>query len=102
MIAVNPFWQMRDEPIEKVSAKLSALANSQLVMPKHYFAERFQNGDICAEAMQQSALKYGSSLSNKALEQYLLEDNSTANWHNIADLLDNQRDQHTTSAYVQC
>ena len=94
MIAVNPFWQMRNEPIEKVSAKLSALANSQLVMPKHYFAERFQNGDISAEALQQSALEYGSSLSNKALEQYLLEDNATVNWHNIADLLDNQRDQH--------
>jgi uncharacterized protein len=94
MIAVNPFWQMRDEPIEKVSARLNVLASSHILMPKPYYLARYQNGDISAEALEQAALDDKNTLSIKALEDFLQREEEPAHWHNIADLLDGQRDQH--------
>ena len=94
MIAVNPFWPMRHQPIEQVSATLSTLGHAQLLMPKTYYLNHYQSGEITSSALQQAAQEQGVSLDQAALEAFLEQENPIANWHNIADLLDHERDPH--------
>ncbi|MCW4629705.1 MULTISPECIES: YbcC family protein [Marinomonas] len=94
MIAVNPFWPMRHQPIERVSAILSTLGGAQLLMPSSYYLQGYQSGEISSSALIQAAQAQGTPLKEEALVAFLQEDTATANWHNISDLLDNQRDPH--------
>ena len=94
MIAVNPLWQMRDQPIEQVSARVSALNNIHYLMPQQYYAERYAQGEINPAALRLAAKQQQSALSVVELVDYLDQPISAAHWHNIADLLDAQREQH--------
>jgi uncharacterized protein YbcC (UPF0753/DUF2309 family) len=94
MIAVNPFWQMRSQPIEQVSAQVSALDRIQCLLPKNHYQDLYAQGDISQHALQLAAKQQGVSMSVAQLEAFLNQDDDLAHWHNIADLLDNQRDLH--------
>ena len=94
MIAVNPFWTMRDEHIEQVASKLSALGNAHLLMPIEYYQSLYAAGDITPEALVKAAKEKGTALPLAQLEAYLSKETETVHWHNLSDLLDSQRDQH--------
>lgn len=94
MIAVNPFWQMRDQRIEQVAVQLGVLGRAQLHMPKQYYLHLYQSGEISQAALQQAARELASDLSVQQLEQFLKQQDKSVHWHNIADLLDSQRDPH--------
>ncbi|AZG35051.1 YbcC family protein [Shewanella psychromarinicola] len=94
MIAVNPFWQMRDQPIEQVSARVSALDRVECLMPKAHYRHLYAQGEISQDALQLAAEQQGIAMSVEQLAIFLNQEDDLAHWHNIADLLDNQRDQH--------
>lgn len=94
MIAVNPFWQMREQRIEQVAANLGVLGSVHLQMPKQYYLNLYQSGEISQAALQQAAQALASDLSVAQLESFLKQQDESVHWHNIADLLDSQRDPH--------
>lgn len=94
MIAVNPFWQMRHQPIEQVSARISALDRIQCLMPKSHYQDLYARGEISQGSLQLAAEQQDVSMSVAQLEAFLYQTDDFAHWHNIADLLDNQRDEH--------
>jgi len=46
LIAVNPYWGWIDRPFEAANAELTRLAGSSLFMPKAYFRQAWQTGEI--------------------------------------------------------
>lgn len=58
MIAVNPYWEMRDQSIEAVAAALQTVADARLLMPGHYYAEQFSQGQISALSIEQALREY--------------------------------------------
>lgn len=93
MIAVNPFWEMRGERIETVSAQLATLASANLLMPKDYYLRLFKKGEITSDSLVKAAQEQGVEMTQEQLLAFLKTSTSEVPWHNIADLLDIQRDQ---------
>nr|WP_281358244.1 DUF2309 domain-containing protein [Pseudoalteromonas caenipelagi] len=54
MIAVNPYWQMRDKPIANVAAHLKAVANIDMLWPCKRYVEQFHGGEISDSALAQA------------------------------------------------
>ena len=94
MIAVNPFWHMRDMPIEQVSARISVLTNAKLQMPKAYYQAKYQQQAITDENLRDATHILGVVLTLEQLKESLKIDLPLMHWHNISDLLDTQRDPH--------
>lgn len=87
LIAVNPWWEMRDQPIEAVSAKLSALSQVHCVMPKSYFQEVWMES-LRPEHLERAIAESGQDCSVELLVKYLLEDDEYTHWHNVSDFVD--------------
>ncbi|BBN82220.1 UPF0753 protein [Pseudoalteromonas sp. A25] len=54
MIAVNPYWQMRDMPISQVAAQLKAVANINVVWPCARYVKHYHQGGISDQALKQA------------------------------------------------
>lgn len=98
LIAVNPWWELRDQPMEQVSAKLYSLKKARCIMPKNYFQS------LWMESLQPSHLQaaiedLGKSYSVDALVRYLLEEEKRSQWHSISDLVDSGRDRKYKMAW---
>ncbi|MDG6773474.1 DUF2309 domain-containing protein [Thiomicrorhabdus sp. ZW0627] len=98
LIAVNPWWEMRDQSVAKVSAKLSALSQAQCVMPKSYFQEIWMES-LQPQHLQQAAEEMGHDYSVENLERYLLEEDEHTHWHNVSDFVDSGRDRKYKMAW---
>ncbi|MPQ77290.1 YbcC family protein [Hydrogenovibrio sp. JE_KL2] len=98
LIAVNPWWEMRDMPFTKVSAKVSALRKAQCLMPKSYFQEVWME-TLLPDHLEQAAQDLGKDFSVETLERYLIEDDERSHWHNISDLVDSGRDRKYKMAW---
>ena len=94
MIAVNPFWEMRHMPIEDVSARLDTLCNANMLMPKDFYLQKYNTGIITDKHLADAATLLHSNFNKKQLLQTLKVDVPLVDWHNIADLLDQQRNKH--------
>jgi len=98
LIAVNPWWEMRDEHFSKVSAKLTALSQAHCLMPKAYFQDVWMES-LLPNHLQQASEELGHDFSVETLERYLLEDDEHSHWHNISDLVDSGRDRKYKMAW---
>ncbi|MDX1796662.1 MAG: DUF2309 domain-containing protein, partial [Hydrogenovibrio sp.] len=98
LIAVNPWWEMREEPFYKVSAKLAALSQAQCLMPKSYFQEIWMEL-LLPHHLEQAAKELGKDFSVENLERYLLEDDEHTHWHNVSDFVDSGRDRKYKMAW---
>ncbi len=98
LIAVNPWWEMRDQHFTKVSAKLSALSQAQCVMPKSYFQEIWMES-LQPQHLRQAILESGKDYSIESLERYLLEEDERTHWHNVSDFVDSGRDRKYKMAW---
>ncbi|MDG6777297.1 DUF2309 domain-containing protein [Thiomicrorhabdus sp. zzn3] len=98
LIAVNPWWEMRNQHFAKVSAKLSALSQAQCVMPKSYFQEIWME-DLQPQHLQQAIEEAGKDYSIENLERYLLEEDEHTHWHNVSDFVDSGRDRKYKMAW---
>ena len=98
LIAVNPWWEMRDQPIQAVSAKLSALTQAQCVMPKSYFQSVWME-TLHPHHLRQACAEMGHDFTVENLERFLLEDDEHTHWHNISDFVDSGRDRQHKMAW---
>ncbi len=98
LIAVNPWWEMRDMTMPEVASRLAALAQAHCLMPKSYFETRWMQ-QIQPEHLQQAVAETGATIGVDELEAYLLEHDEVAHWHNISDLLDSGRDRQHKMAW---
>ncbi len=71
LIAVNPFWGMRDLPFDAVVNKMSALSQVRMLMPVAFYLEQWQQEAISEQALQQSAAHYAVDRSTNALLNWL-------------------------------
>jgi len=91
-IAVNPFWNMRHESFEQVSAKLSALGKIHTLMPPSYYMEQYQAGVISEHHLKQAAESLGLAAPDKNLLRVVKKQSELFHWHNVSDLLDIHRE----------
>ncbi len=91
-IAVNPYWNVREQPIESVSAKLAALAKIQSLMPASFYLEQLQAGVISVKHLELAAKNLGVNAFTKNLAAEELNQGELNHWHNISDLLDAERE----------
>ena len=98
MIAVNPWWEMREATFEEVSAKLAALSQTQCLMPKSYFQQIWME-TLYPQHLEQASEDMNMDFSVHALEQYLIEDDEYSHWHNISDFVDSGRDRQYNMAW---
>ncbi len=101
-VAVNPWWEWRDVPIEKVAAQLGYLADVNMLMPKSYYLQFWQK-NILPQHVQQSIQERNSEASIAELVTYLQQEDSSEHWHNLSQLLDahsGQTNQASTTAVL--
>ena len=95
-IAVNPWWEMTDQPIEAVSAKLKTLSNINCLMPRDYYLSSWRNNTILKKHLAKAAKEQQLDLTVEALVNRLefksLALKSTDNQIKLlSDLLDDMR-----------
>jgi hypothetical protein len=98
LVAVNPWWEMRDEHFSTVSAKLTALSQAQCLMPKSYFQEIWIE-NLSPKHLQQAIDESGTEFTIENLERFLIEDDEHTHWHNISDFVDSGRDRKYKMAW---
>ncbi|MEJ2792038.1 putative inorganic carbon transporter subunit DabA [Iodobacter sp. LRB] len=86
-IAVNPWWKMRDQSMDKIAAKLQVLGGVNLLMPKSYYLSHWQT-TIKSEHLSKAADEMGVNASEQALLALLETAETGRHWLNICDLLD--------------
>ncbi len=94
LIAVNPYWEMRDMTFEKVAARLSTLAGIACQMPREYYRSLYQQGLISQTSLDKARKEQASDLTLKELIAELHEHKNVQQWLPFAALLDNARDSH--------
>ncbi len=87
-IAVNPWWEMRDQTMEQVSAKLQALGKVNCLMPGSFYQSLWQQ-QIHSEHLQAAIEEFGSDVTEAELFEHLDDSKSEIKqWFNFCDLLD--------------
>jgi len=99
LIAVNPWWEMRQQSFADVSAKLEALSQAHCLMPKTYFQNVWLE-TIQPHHLEQAKAELGhDELTVAQLERYLIEDDDYTHWHNVSDFVDSGRDRKYKMAW---
>lgn len=92
-IAVNPFWEMVDEPLSRVSVKLTALSGARLLMPRSWFREEWRAGRLREEDLKAALAQSGSSATLADLHALIYsEEPVTTRRARVMDVVDSQRD----------
>jgi uncharacterized protein YbcC (UPF0753/DUF2309 family) len=91
LIAVNPWWEMRDQPLPAVAARLSVLNQVRCLMPRSWFRGRWQR-EIRFEHLQAAARESGAGPNEQPLLAWLDGEDELAHWHNFSDQVDGARD----------
>lgn len=106
-IAVNPLWELRDQDIADVSARLGALGGVSCLMPGAYYQRLWQRSRIKDHHLVQAATESGlagsdagsAAVSVEALLQALKSPLPAEHWHNVSDWLDEDRDRQHNMAW---
>jgi hypothetical protein len=92
-IAVNPLWEMVDEPLPAVAARLSALSGARLVMPRAWFLEQWRSGSLRTEHLEKAIARSGASASVAELRALMeSEEPVPIRRARVMDVADLQRD----------
>ena len=91
-IAVNPWWPMIDRRPETVDAQLGVRSGARLTMPRAYYQQRWQQGDIAPRHLRQAAFEAGQPLSEERLLWHLEQAPLSARLPLMTDLADSRRD----------
>lgn len=92
-IAVNPFWEMVDEPLPRVSIKLTALWGARLLMPRSWFREEWRAGRLRDQDLQAALAQSGAAATLADLHALLdSEEPVTTQRARVMDVVDSQRD----------
>ncbi|BDX04785.1 YbcC family protein [Planctobacterium marinum] len=96
LIAVNPYWELKQDSFSDVAIRLAALAGVQSLMPKSFWIEAYQQGKISDNALQQAALIHDYQQGLPALK-LTTESVAPASWKNLSGLVDQFRTEHQVS-----
>ncbi|WEJ62445.1 YbcC family protein [Thiomicrorhabdus lithotrophica] len=99
LIAVNPWWELRDQSFLDVSAKIQALGQAHCLMPKTYFQNQWLETIYTHHVEQAMTELCHYEMTVMQLERYLLEDDDYTHWHNISDFVDSGRDRQHMMAW---
>ena len=66
-IAVNPYWGQLERPIAAAAAQLAGLSGSPMLMPRHWYKQRFEAGQIGRQHVQAAITAAGAQVSVDAL-----------------------------------
>lgn len=98
LIAVNPLWEMRDKPIEEVSAQLAALAKITCLMPLDYYRDLYEQKKLSLASLEAAARERGIELRSASLLSFLSTPLSDARtFQTIAALIDSERSKRLIS-----
>ncbi|MAK56830.1 MAG: DUF2309 domain-containing protein, partial [Pusillimonas sp.] len=87
MIAVNPWWTLRERTMPNVSALLAALSGAQMLMPADYFRERWQK-QIRSHHLQEAARLLQLKATEPDLLAHLHRNTSPGRWLNVVNWMD--------------
>lgn len=73
-VAVSPYFGLRDQDFEKVNEMLGKVAESSLVMPRHYYQEQISTGRITRADLEQALKQRGLNMSAVEVEKTLASD----------------------------
>ena len=62
-IAVNPYWGQLGRPIAAAAAQLACLSGSPMLMPRNWYGQRFQSGQIERQHLQAAITAAGAQVS---------------------------------------
>lgn len=99
LIAVNPLWELRDQPFTAAAARLEALGRMHCLMPAEYYVRQWQRSRITDAHLQLAAAEFGVEQDSASLLQALKQPGAEAHWHNVSDLLDSTRDRQHQMAW---
>lgn len=98
LIAVNPWWEMRDMPIQEVSARLATLGGVRCLMPGQYYAKLWGQ-QIESRHLMAACHRLGENSVEEALLAQLEEDETEQSFHTLSGLMDRERDQQHLVAW---
>lgn len=99
LIAVNPWWELRDQSFAAISAKLAALGQVHCLMPASFYREAWQSGQIDRGSLRQALAESEAGISADEAVAALADEQTPPHWHNISDLLDGFRDRQHQMAW---
>ena len=91
LIAVNPWWEMRDRPLQEVAAQVAVLGHANGHMPRSWFRCRYP-GTINRESLEAAATEAAAGLSADDLVNWLSGEDHPIHWRNFSDQVDSLRD----------
>ncbi len=93
-IAVNPYWGQLERPIAAAAAQLAGLSGSPMLMPRNWYKQRFEAGQIGREHLQAAITTVaGAQISVDALVQGMTSEPAIpARLPLATDIVDAQRD----------
>ena len=92
-IAVNPYWGQLERPIAAAAAQLAGLSGSPMLMPRRWYSQRFEAGQIGRQHVQAAITAAGAQVTVDALVQGLGTEPAIAARLPLAtDIVDAQRD----------
>lgn len=92
-IAVNPFWELIDEPVHEVAATLRALSGAQLLMPRTWYRDAYREGLLRDEHLQGAIDRTGAAFELARLCAMLDEEAaSLPHRARVVDVVDAGRD----------
>ncbi len=90
-IAVNPWWEMTDQPFESVAAKLKTLADINCLMPREYYLKAWENKNILPSHLSKAAKEQNLEITEESLVSHLKTKTKMMQIQMLSDLLDNPR-----------
>jgi len=91
LIAVNPWWEMRDQPLQDVAARVALLGHANGHMPRSWFRGQFPD-TITRSSLEAAAAEATAGLSAEDLIGWLSGEDHLAHWRNFSDQADSARD----------
>lgn len=92
-IAVNPFWELVDQPLPAVSTRLAALSGARLVMPRAWFKTEWQRGRLRDEDLERAIAEHGGSVTVAELRVLVdTEEPRSTRRPRVMDVADTMRD----------
>lgn len=90
-IAVNPWWNMREQSLEEVSAQLKVLTDARCIMSKSYYLTRWQS-QIHDTHLQQAISESDLEISVEEAVEHLSSEEAQHDFLAFSRLLDLRRD----------
>src|SRR5690554_4428312 len=76
-IAVNPWWQFRDQPYAKTASELSLLANVKGYAPAAFYQKAYADGKITDQSLARAGKRLGVNMPSAQLVSQLKAQNET-------------------------